>query len=187
MANDVMSWRVAIGIFNSKIGCVVKSFRYASTPFAFISDVFIFLFMKLKFLSSNLKSYMQSSILNLEFTFVIFLLVVLSGNVEINPGPSTDVQTSSLSILHVNIRSIRNKIEYIKDNYLDYDILCFTETHLSATINNELLKLDGFSTMYRKDRTNHSSGLLIYTSNNIISSRLNVLEIPNLDTLWIEI
>ena len=139
--------------------------------------------MKLKLVSSYLGSYMQSSILNLEFTFVIFLLVVLSGDVEINPGPSTDIQTSSLSIVHLNIRSIRNKIEFIKDSYLDYDILCFTESHLSDNVNDEMIILEGFSTFYRKDKTNHASGLLIYISNNVISRRLEILETHNLDTL----
>ena len=187
MGNDVMSWRVAIGIFNCKTGCVIKSFRFVSKPFSFIIYELMVLLMKLKLISCYFGSYMQSCILNIEFAFVIFLLVVLSDDVETNPGPSNDVQTSSLSILHLNIRSIRNKYEFIKDNYLDCDILCFTESHLSDNVNDELLILEGFSTFYRKDKTNHASGLLIYVSNNVISRRLEVLETPNLDTLWIEI
>ena len=116
-----------------------------------------------------------------------FLLVLMSGDVEINPGPSTTADTQSISVLHLNIRSLRNKIEFIKDHFIEYDILCFTETHLSDTVTDDLLFIEGFSIFYRKDRTNHASGIMIYISNNVISRRLEELETPNLDTIWVEI
>ena len=187
MGNDVMSWRVAIGIFNCKLGCVVKSFKYASKPFSFIIESLLFLFFKIKLELCHVNSYMQSSILNLEFALVIFLLVLMSGDVEINPGPSTTDGTRSISVLHLNIRSLRNKIEFIKDHFIEYDILCFTETHLSDTVTDDLLFIEGFSIFYRKDRTNHASGIMIYISDNVISRRLEELETPNLDTIWVEI
>lgn len=123
--------------------------------------------MKLKLIPSYFGSYM------LEFVFVIFILVVLSADVKTNQGPSNDVQTKSLSIIPLNIRSMRNKFEY-KDNYLDCDIVCFTEFHLSDKVNDEMLILEVFGTFYRKDKTNHASGFLIFISNNVISSRLEV-------------
>ena len=52
MGNDVMSWRVAIGNFNCKTGCVVKRFRFVSKPFSFIIDDLIYLLTKLKLVSS---------------------------------------------------------------------------------------------------------------------------------------
>ena len=57
-----------------------------------------------------------------------------------------------MSVLHLNIRSIRYKLDFIKDNFLDFDVLCFTETHLTNDISNELLELDGFLPPFRKDR-----------------------------------
>ena len=50
------------------------------------------------------------------------ILLLEAGDIERNPGPGTD---SAVSILHVNVRSIRNKIKYIQDNFMDLDILCF--------------------------------------------------------------
>ena len=53
-------------------------------------------------------------------------------------------QTSSyhcVSILHCNIRSLRNKLDYILDNFCDFDLICFTETHLDSTISSENLFL----------------------------------------------
>ena len=92
MGNDVMSWRVAIGIFNCKTGYVVKNFRFVSKPFSFIIDDLIYLLMKLQLVSSYLGSYMQPSILNLEFTFVIFSL----GWCRNQSWVSTEDKTSSL-------------------------------------------------------------------------------------------
>ncbi len=62
-----------------------------------------------------------------------YQLLLLAGDIELNPGPTND-SGGCLSIMHQNIRSIRNKMDYIKDNFLDFDILCFTETHLSVDI-----------------------------------------------------
>ena len=58
---------------------------------------------------------------------LLTLLLLLSGDIESNPGPTENC----LSIIHSNIRSIRNKIEFIKNHLLDFDVLCFTETHLA--------------------------------------------------------
>ena len=64
------------------------------------------------------------------------LLLILSGDIETNPGPvHTDSSSSySLSIIQLNIRSIRNKLKYISDYLSDFYIMCFTETHLDNDI-----------------------------------------------------
>ena len=49
---------------------------------------------------------------NLYFKIVIILLLLETGDIELNPGP--DTSNSSLSILHSNSRSIRNKL-YIRE------------------------------------------------------------------------
>ena len=92
------------------------------------------------------------------------------------------------SVIHSNIRSIRNKLEFIKNNFLDYNILCFTETHLDANIDsNALLLSDDFDLPYRKDRTNHGGGVLGCLNNNIINQRMPDLEIYCNETIWIKI
>ena len=45
------------------------------------------------------------------------MLLLQAGDIETNPGPEN---IYDLSIVHLNIRSIRNKIEYISDNLLDF-------------------------------------------------------------------
>jgi hypothetical protein len=77
-----------------------------------------------------------------------------------NSGPLVHTSDeSSISILHLNIRSIRNKLDFIKENLLDYDILCFTETHLTYSIGtpNDLLLESSHTCVYRRDVTARSS------------------------------
>ena len=85
------------------------------------------------------------------------ILLLICGDVEANPGPN--FASYSTSILHLNIRSIRQKLEFIKENLLDYDILCFMESHLNENISTESLFLDNFSVPFRKDRNNRGNML----------------------------
>lgn len=60
------------------------------------------------------------------FLFFYYLMIVEDPSVE-----------KSLDILHLNIRSIRNKIDSLMYLVHDFDILCFTETHLDINVLNE--------------------------------------------------
>ena len=108
----------------------------------------------------------------------------MCGDVEANPGPNT---CHSISILYLNIRSIRQNLEFIKEKLLDYDILCFTESHLNEDVLTESLLLDNFLTPFRKDRTNRGGGILVYINNKIICERSIDLEIFWDECIWIKI
>ena len=92
-----------------------------------------------------------------------FLLYV-SGDVHLNPGPPTLQNAShllndNLSLLHLNIRSIRNKIDLIESEFSNHDILCFTETHLSPDISDNHVLINSHPNLIRKDRiTNYGGG-----------------------------
>ena len=101
------------------------------------------------------------------------------------PGPNTPEH--SISILHLNIRSIRQKNDFITDNLLDFDILCFTETHLNQDIMTDSILLDNFSLPYRKDRNNRGGGILIYINNKVLSERIPDLEIFWDECIWVKI
>ena len=86
------------------------------------------------------------------YCILIQLLLIISGDVEINPGPIE--LPHCLSVLHSKIRSIRNKPNYIKDNFLEFSVLCFMETHLVANVStNDVLLIQNYDSPYRKDRT----------------------------------
>ncbi len=116
---------------------------------------------------------------------MLIKLILLSGDIAENPGPDGDI--NSLSILHLNIRSIRNKLQYVEDNFTDFDILCFTETHLTDDIQTYSLLLPGFNTPYRKDKSAHSGGILIYVSDYLLSERTTNLEVFYDECIWIKL
>ena len=120
------------------------------------------------------------------YFFILIMLLLLSGDIETNPGPNTSNGVSSLAIYHQNIRSIRNKMEYISDNWIDFDILCFTESHLSNNVGNYTIQLETFN-FYRNDRGDNSGGIIVYVSESVLSKRLLQLEDPSLDMVMIEV
>ena len=176
MGIDVKTWRSTIGKFYSKTETLRITFTYVDYWLSeFLKRIFYSSAKIMKMTSAHIRS-LSKSIFNLEFSLVVFLLVLLSGDVSENPGPEnskTSSQTSnSLSSLHLNIWSIRNKLEYINENLIDFNVLCFTETHLDVDVNNEDIFIEGFNLVpYRKGVTAQSSGLLVYVSNGLITSR----------------
>ena len=111
---------------------------------------------------------------------VLILLLLEAGDIERNPGPNTI--NNSLFILHCNNRSIRNKLDYLTENLLDFDMLCFSESHLYANISSESLIMSSkYDIPYRKDRTNHGGGLLMY-----LSCQLAITQVTGLETFWHE-
>lgn len=111
------------------------------------------------------------------------MIVILAADVERNPGPINTELNPDFSILHLNIRSISNKLEYIKDNFLDFDILCLTDSHVTSTINDEMLLLEGFLLLYRRDSTTHSSCILVFVSEKF---RKTEFDHPFINAIWIE-
>jgi len=86
-------------------------------------------------------------------------------------------------LLHQNIRGIRNKLDFIVNNFLDYDILCFTETKLNSIIP-DVLQLQDF---FRKDVSSYSSGFLVYASSHLRPERKLEFEQILSESLWISI
>ena len=76
-----------------------------------------------------------------------------------------------LIIAHLNINSIRNKIEMLTDIILGkLDILLLSETKIDNSFSREQFKIPGFSIPYRLDRSyNTGGGLLLYIRSDIPS------------------
>lgn len=108
----------------------------------------------------------QHSLVINYFFQVIFMLLFLSGDIETNPGPCTGTQYT-LDIFHLNIRSIRNKLDSLLSLVSDFDILCFTESHLNSSIPDRNVFIDGFNTIFRKDKNSFGGGIIVYISNSL--------------------
>ena len=100
-------------------------------------------------------------------TLFIFIFLLMCGDIHSNPGPSDTFNSSHsssigcncLSILYLNIRSIRKKL-----HFCDFDILCFTETHLGQTFPMSDIFLSDFNQPIYKNRTDAWGGVLFTLS-----------------------
>ena len=111
------------------------------------------------------------------------LILLLANDISENPGP----YSSDFTIFHLNTRSIRYKIENLVDYVDSSDILCFTETHLDNTVLTEDLMIDNYETPFRRDRTNHGGGVMIYYKTGLAVKRRHDLESDLDEMIWSEI
>ena len=103
--------------------------------------------------SSITKAKFQNSFVRSFFFLIMFvsLLLILSYDVELNPGPKKDSSRHKFSIAHWNLNSIATQ-NFVKLSQLEayntmhsYDLICLSETWLDYTtsINSSDLSLKG--------------------------------------------
>ena len=177
-------WRVSIGLFHCCIFSGHQTFSF-NLSFIFLLHCLRKLIHSFKCICNWSQCLLESSFYNLHFLIVMCLLLIEAGDIESNPGPGNQ---NSITIMHLNIRSIRHKIDYILDNFTDIDILCFSETQLDFNVSTESLRLsNSYNEPYRKDRNSHGGGLLMYLNSNLIHCRRPDLEIFCPESIWAEI
>ena len=131
------------------------------------------------------------------------LLILILVNVHPNPGPDpheqdTSVNTSTssyahilssgLSIMHLNIQSLRPKLDILEVEAQPYDILIFTETWLSARVQNNDLVVPNYNLPFRCDREGKLGGsVVIYVRNGIHAVERQDLTVHGLEALWLQI
>ena len=158
MGVDIALYRVRIGLFN-RFKSVSKTVCVMSSVIAFTSTCLI-IFMLLQ------------------------MLLCLSGDVELNPGP----HLSKVSLWHCNVRGLNTeKIQAITaDVSKVYDLLAICKTFLTENSKCDL-KLEGYLPMFRKDRTNGWGGVALYVSEHIVAQRKPEFELPNQEMLCVEL
>ena len=95
-----------------------------------------------------------------------------------------------LIIGHLNINSIANKFESLKEINQGYiDILVISETKLNESYSINMFDIDGYSTPYRYDRnTNTGGGILIYVKEDIACRELKTKsDDKSLEGIFLEI
>ena len=120
-------------------------------------------------------------LLNLKFPF-LSILIMLCGDVEINPGPKT-ISQQGFSICHWNLNSIiaHNfaKIFLLKAYVAihKFDIICLSETYLDSSIptNNDNLDIEGHN-LLRSDHLSNTKhgGVCIYYKNYLPLRVINI-------------
>ena len=135
MVNDVTAWRASIGLFNNRFICYERVMRHIKSNIFNLFSHLVRLFIV--HIKCSLLNGLQSAKIKLQlilFNTIAWLLILQAGDVEMDPGPIIPEKTYLLSLLHCNIRGIRNKLNFIREEFLDFNVLCFTETHLNEKI-----------------------------------------------------
>lgn len=157
-------YRAAIGLFNGKVLCICQLLTSFSLSILLCGCLFTFI-------------------------LILSLLIILSGNVETNPGPPKSL---TLNIGHINARSlnVEDKFEEIVSLVLEQklDIFAVSETWLNHLIPSESLHIPGFSPMFRLDRSDgrRAGGVALFTSSSIVAKRRIDLERNGIELLWVE-
>ena len=77
-----------------------------------------------------------------------------------------------MSIMHLNICSLRYKVDILEIESNKYDIITLSETNLNNTINSERLSLSGFHPIIRGDRKDRGGGgVAIYVKSKFVCKK----------------
>ena len=161
MGVSVMQWRIAVGVHTFR----KAPFLRAKLAFGSYSFYLVFLFvlyfafqMFVGFCTSILKTF-KKSLKNVTiyckhvgFCYLLFhsiYLLILCGNIELNPGPK---DAKYLSLCHWNLNSIAAhnfaKVSTLKafNTTKKLDFICLSESYLDSTISSDgkILCLDGY-------------------------------------------
>ena len=126
-------------------------------------------------------------LLNLKLPFLSFL-IMLCGDVEINPGPKA-ISQLGFSVCHWNLNSIiaHNfaKIFLLKAYVAihKFDIICLLETYLDSSIptNNDNLDIDGYNLLRSDHPSNTKRGGVCIYYKNLLYLPLRVININYLN------
>ena len=129
--------------------------------------------------------------------FLTRLLLLLSTDVEINPGPAE--QYKCLSIAHMNVQSLYMtsqdnpyvKLNEIKSTFAiekEVDVICISETWLHDQISDDDIMIAGYNKPHRSDRIgNRYGGVCAYVTENLACERLTTLEPVGIELIWLEL
>ena len=137
-----------------------------------------------------------------EYYVFIRMLLLRSGDIELNPGPDSDndslfsdssLETSDIirnkfSIVHYNVQSAARKIDLLESELSNFDVISITETWFTPNMICSDINKNGFRAPFRKDRTEDGHGsFAVYVKNEISCKRRHDLEIVALECVWLEI
>ena len=102
-----------------------------------------------------------------------------------------DLKTLSLKypiIAQININSIRNKFETLPSVVVyDINILIISETKIDESFPLSQFMIDELPMPYRRDRNDHSGGILVYFRNKITAKFLKLENLPtDIEAIFIE-
>ena len=113
------------------------------------------------------------------------ILLLLSGDISLNPGPCQmqfiddktwqPLKTRSLHFCHLTVNSLLSKIDELRDitNYIKPAILGITESKLDSSVTNAEVNINGYS-IIRNDRNRNGGGVACYIRNDLCFNIKNI-------------
>ena len=113
------------------------------------------------------------------------LLILLSGDVSLNPGPSQyppynddkfePFRKRGLHFLHINVNSLLSKIDELRDvvGHTKLAILGITESKLDSSVSDQEVNISGYSIL-RSNRNRYGGGVACYVRADLYFNRRNV-------------
>ena len=109
-------------------------------------------------------------LMTLLFLLLFLMMIIYSnnGNDAMNPKETfrklKSDNPNKISIGHLNINSIRNKVEFLKELIgVNVDIFLISETKLNVTFPTGQFLINGYQLPLRFDRNGNGGGLLVYS------------------------
>ena len=114
-----------------------------------------------------------------------YLLILLCGDVSLNPGPSQyppynddkfePFRKRGLHFLHINVNSLLSKIDELRDvvGHTKPAILGITESKLDSSASDQDVNISGYSIL-RSDRNRYGGGVACYSRTDICFNRRSV-------------
>ena len=134
--------------------------------------------------------------ITLRYSTFLKLLLILSGSVELNPGPNNNITNSNqwdvfskrgLHLLHLNINSLLTKIDELRSiaKQCDAAVIGISESKLDLTVCDSEISIDGYD-IIRNDRDRRGGGVACFVKNTICYKQ-NFLFQNNVETLLFRI
>ena len=114
--------------------------------------------------------------------YAIFLMTkALINNVARSQNPNR------ILIAHLNINSLRNKFEILKETITN-KVLLISEPKFDSSFSLNQFHIDGLTTPYRLDRNQNGGGIMLYIREDIPSKSLTEIKLDNeIENIFIEI
>ena len=203
---SIQSFRLRIGIFN-QIKCSRTQFRalektgHGSRKCLTVMSVIMLVCVvwslckvleEYNYVSGNIASAVKDSLEKNE-NYGIRVWTCFTGNFYARYVNGNIVNSQKgLKVYHINIRSLKNKVEEVKSIVKDKKphILGCTECELSNEHNeNQLsrLKVPGYQTLLPKSWVSHDyARVVVYVKNSLNYERVHELEDEHLQTIWVK-
>ncbi|PFX12745.1 hypothetical protein AWC38_SpisGene23247 [Stylophora pistillata] len=143
-------------------------------------------------------AFATSLVFGVDPTFIYFdtqgYLVLLSGDVSLNPGPVNGlddvVKLRGLKFIHQNIQSLGDKIDQLRlllqELQSGIQIITLSETWIKADRSDSEYEIPGYK-LFRKDRKGNHGGVAVFVHDELVATRRDDLELDTVEGMWLEI